>query len=70
MAEMTGQTKAMAEAERYRVALKQMIHAYVSLLEFGRDRILQAGGECDSVEKMEASDLSLRDARKTLGETK
>ena len=60
----------IAENERYREALKQMVKAYIRLLEAGRDVILQHGGQCDSVEKMEASDPNLRDARKALGETK
>ena len=44
-------------------ALKSTIHAYVSRLETGRDRILQLGGTCDAVEVMEKSDPYLRLAK-------
>ena len=43
--------------------LKNLRRAYVSLLETGRDRIIQHGGQCDSVESMEAADLNLKSAR-------
>lgn len=54
--------------------LKRMRRAYVSLLETGRDRIIQAGGQCDSVEEMEAADPNLKSSRaaiaKATGENK
>ena len=40
--------------------LKRLRRAYVSLLETGRDRIIQYGGQCDSVEAMEAADPYLK----------
>ena len=40
--------------------LKKLRRAYVSLLETGRDRIIQYGGQCDSVEAMEAADPYLK----------
>ena len=40
--------------------LKRLRRAYVSLLETGRDRIIQAGGQCDTVEAMEAADPHLK----------
>ncbi len=46
-----------------RSALKELSHAYVNLLEIGRDRIVSLGGECDSVEKMESGDPALIQAR-------
>ena len=42
--------------------LKKLRRAYVSLLETGRDRIIQYGGQCDSVESMEAADPNLKSA--------
>ena len=42
--------------------LKNLRRAYVSLLETGRDRIIQYGGQCDSVESMEAADPNLKSA--------
>jgi hypothetical protein len=47
-------------------ALKDLIRAYVSLLETGRDRIIMHGGQCDSVDVMEAADPFLREARAAL----
>ena len=46
-----------------RCALKDLSKAYVNLLEVGRDRITTLGGTCDSVEKMEAGDHYLIQAR-------
>lgn len=43
--------------------LNQMIRAYVRLLEAGRDRIRDLGGECDGIDKMEADDPNLRAAK-------
>jgi len=44
-------------------ALKMMNHAYVRLLETGRDRIIDYGGECDSVELMESMSSELRQSK-------
>lgn len=41
--------------------LKKLRRAYVSLLESGRDRIINLGGTCDPVDVMEANDPNLRD---------
>lgn len=49
-----------------KAALKDLMRGYVNLLETGRDRILQAGGQCDTVEQMEAADPYLRAARSAL----
>lgn len=49
-------------------ALKQINRAYVNLLETGRDRITSLGGECDSVEYMEAHDPNLKSARDAVAE--
>jgi hypothetical protein len=43
--------------------LKKLYRAYVNLLETGRDRIVAAGGQCDSVELMEAADQYLKSSR-------
>lgn len=51
-----------------RQSLGSMIHAYVRLLECGRDRILDLGGQCDPLDVLEANDPWLRDARATLQE--
>lgn len=47
-------------------ALKDLIRAYVILMEAGRDRIIALGGECDPVETMERGDSYLRKAREAL----
>jgi hypothetical protein len=49
-----------------RCALKSLYHAYVTLLEAGRDRITSMGGNCDSVEKMETGDPALIQARSVI----
>lgn len=43
--------------------LKKMCRAYVNLLEGGRDRIVQLGGDCDPVDVMESASPNLREAR-------
>lgn len=43
-------------------ALKTLRHRYLVLLEIGRDRIRDYGGECDPLEVMERGDFSLKDA--------
>ena len=54
-----------------RQSLGSMIHAYVRLLDCGRDRILDLGGQCDPLDVLEANDPWLRDARAALsGESK
>lgn len=54
------------ERDRLRQALKDLAHAYVNLLESGRDRIVSLGGDCDSVEVMERGDPYLKKAREAL----
>lgn len=43
--------------------LKRLAHAYVSLMESGRDRIIELGGSCDEVDVMEAGNPWLRDTK-------
>jgi hypothetical protein len=47
--------------------VRQLMRAYVNLLEIGRDRIVQLGGTCDPVDVMESGDTALRRARAALG---
>lgn len=56
-------------------ALKNLRRSYVSLLDGGRDRILELGGDCDPVDVMLAANPNIRDAdaaiaRATKGEAK
>lgn len=51
------------EIGRLEAGIKRLMMAYVRLLEVGRDRILDLGGDCDPVDVMEAGDPSLRAAR-------
>lgn len=46
--------------------MQRLYNAYVRLLESGRDRIRDLGGECDGVDVMERNDLDLRHARDVL----
>lgn len=41
-------------------ALKYLVGHYVGMLEHGRDRIVQLGGDCDPVDVMERGDTNLR----------
>nr|WP_313510262.1 hypothetical protein [Stenotrophomonas geniculata] len=45
---------------------KALYHAYVRLLESGRDRIRDLGGACDPVDVMEANDVDLQAARRVI----
>ena len=47
-------------------ALTALYRGYVNTLQAGRDHIIFLGGECDTVEKMEASDPWLISARAAL----
>lgn len=49
-------------------ALRHLIRGYVNLIENGRDRILEAGGRCDPLDVMEASDPWLKSARAALAQ--
>lgn len=49
-----------------REPMRNLYRAYVRLLEAGRDRIIDLGGRCDSVQLMEESDTDLRAAREAL----
>lgn len=53
--------------EAMRTELRRLYHAYVRLLESGRDRIRDLGGECDPVDVMERNDPDLIQARRALG---
>ena len=55
-----------AEVERLRTALRDLIRAYVNLLEAGKDRIESLGGDCDPVDMMERADPDLCKARNAL----
>ncbi len=46
--------------------LSDLIRGYVNLLESGRDRIRDFGGDCDPVDAMESNDPWLRSARKAI----
>jgi hypothetical protein len=52
----------IAAAPELLAELRNLRRAYVSLLEGGRDRILELGGDCDPVSVMEASTPCLRNA--------
>ena len=54
------------ENKRLREALRRLISDYVSTLESAHDRIVFLGGQCDSVDKMEASDPALIRAKAVL----
>lgn len=47
-------------------ALRELYRGYVRLLESGRDKIIELGGDCDPVDRMKASDPELRKARAAL----
>lgn len=47
-------------------ALRRLYRAYVGTLETGRNRILDLGGTCDSVDVMENGDPALREAREAI----
>jgi len=50
--------------------LERVPHAYVSLIESARDRIMFYGGECDSVEDMERDDPFLRALKDAIARVK
>lgn len=54
------------EIERLRAALSDLCRAYVRLMEAGRDRIIDLGGTCDTLEKMETGDPYLIAAKAAL----
>jgi hypothetical protein len=54
------------EVERLRAEIGYLDKAYVNLLEAGRDKIIDLGGDCDPVEVMEKADPALRRARAAL----
>lgn len=67
IAEARGQVEHMdRQNERLRIELRTLIRGYVNLLENGRDRIIDLGGQCDSLDVMEASDHWLKSARAAL----
>src|SRR5690606_17578052 len=59
-----------AEASVSLADFKALYRAYVNVLECSRDRIRDLGGDCDSVQKMEAGDPALVRARKVIGEAR
>ena len=54
-------TNALAE-------MKALYKSYVQLLESGRDRIVDLGGDCDPVDRMEQGDPALIRARAVIAE--
>ena len=58
---------AEAEVVRLREEMSALYRAYVRLLEAGRDRIIDHGGTCDPVDRMEEGDPALIRARAVLG---
>ena len=52
----------IAAAPELLAELRKFRRAYVNLLEGGRDRILQLGGDCDPLDAMASSDPYLRSA--------
>lgn len=58
-----------ARVRRLEEALRRLIRGYVLLLECGRDRIVDLGGQCDSLEQMEREDSWLREYRAALEPT-
>ena len=51
-------------------ALENMNHAYVCLMENGRDIIVSLGGGCDPVDFMERNDPYLRESRSAIASVK
>lgn len=62
-AECEANVRLIAAAPDLLSELKRLARAYVSLMEAGRDRIIQLGGDCDPVDVMEAGNPYLRDAK-------
>ena len=64
----------VAELEKQRdellAALEAMNRAYILLMENGRDRISDLGGECDPLDVMERSDPALRESRAVIASVK
>lgn len=58
----------LRDNDKLREALRSLCAAYVRLMESGRDRILDLGGECDPLDAMEARDPDLRAARAALAD--
>lgn len=67
-------SEAIAKLEKQRddllAALEKMNRAYVNLIENGRDRIVQLGGDCDPVDVMERDDPHLRESRTAIASVK
>lgn len=64
---LTSERDALAQrCERLEKALRDLIGAYVRLMESGRDRIVSLGGDCDPVDVMERGDPYLAQARAAL----
>jgi hypothetical protein len=52
-----------------REAFEALYKGYINVLQMGRDKIIDLGGECDPVDVMERNDPCLRDARAALANT-
>lgn len=71
IADLQAENKLLKSDKRELVeALEKMNKAYVSLLETGRDRIVDCGGDCDTVERMEASSPYLRASKAAISKHK
>lgn len=61
-------TRQAEKIEALTAALQRLYRAYVSTLESGRLRILDLGGQCDPVDRMQSDDPNLREVRALLAE--
>lgn len=70
--EMTGGTfyEIKKQRDELLAALEAMNRAYLLLMENGRDRIIDLGGECDPLDVMERSDPALRESRAVIASVK
>lgn len=65
-ASLIDHVNSMRQRDELLAALKELSRAYVRMMEIGRDRIRDLGGDCDCVKIMERNDPELRKARATI----